>query len=86
MTRWLGICSVVAALAAGGAVLRAAESLRIVPTVGGDRVLVSFELSDAFTDEIRETISSGLRTTFTYDVELRMLVPRWVDRRSRPPR
>ena len=80
MTRRLGICCVVAALAAGGAVLRAAESLRIVPTVGGDRVLVSFELSDAFTDEIRETISSGLRTTFTYDVELRMVVPAWVDR------
>ncbi len=80
MTRRLGILCVLAVLAAGGAVLRAAESLRIVPTVGGDRVLVSFELSDAFTDEIRETISSGLRTTFTYDVELRMVVPAWVDR------
>ena len=66
-------------LLAGGALLRAAESLRIVPIVSDDKVVVSFELADAFTDEVREAISSGLRTTFTYDIELRMAVPLWVD-------
>ena len=66
-------------LLAAGALARAAESLRIVPIVSDDKVVVSFELADAFTDEVREAISSGLRTTFTYDIELRMAVPLWVD-------
>ena len=64
---------------AAGATLGAAETLKIVPLLGDDKVLVSFELADAFTDEVREAISSGLRTTFTYEVELRMVVPIWLD-------
>jgi hypothetical protein len=67
------------ALLAAGAVL-GAESLRIVPLVTERQVLVSFEMNDVYTDDVREVISSGLRTTFTYDIELRMLVPAWVDR------
>src|SRR5580700_11725032 len=78
MKRTLWICSVIGFLAVGAGA-RAAESLRIVPIVGNDRVLVSFELADAFTNEVREAISSGLRTTFTYEIELRMVVPLWVD-------
>jgi hypothetical protein len=46
------------------------ETLRIVPSVNGNRVVVSFELNDAYTDAVREGITSGLRTTFTYDVHL----------------
>jgi hypothetical protein len=72
--------SYVMGLLAAGAMVHAAENLRIVPTVSEDQVLVSFELADAYTDDVREAISSGLRTTFTYDVELRMVVPVWVDR------
>ena len=75
----LGVWSVVALLAAG-AVVRAAETLSIVPIVRDDKVLVSFELANAYTDEVRQAIASGLKTTFTYDVELRMTVPAWVDR------
>ena len=30
--------------------------------------------------EVRDAIGSGLRTTFTYDVQLKMVVPAWVDR------
>ena len=78
MNRTLCLWCVIGLLAAG-AVARAAESLRIVPIVGNDKVLVTFELADAFTDEVREAISSGLRTTFTYQIELRMIVPVWVD-------
>jgi len=62
------------------AVVGGAESLRIVPIVHDDEVLVSVELNDAYTEAVRDTIASGLRTTFTYDVDLRMLVPAWVDR------
>src|SRR5215475_10136663 len=62
------------------AMVRAAEGLHIVPIVHDDDVLVSVELTDAYTDAVREVISSGLRTTFTYEVELRMVVPVWMDR------
>ena len=68
------------ALLAAGASVRAAESLRIVPIVADAQVLVSFDVADAYTDDVREAIASGLRTTFTYDIELRMIVPMWVDR------
>jgi hypothetical protein len=78
MTRRLSFLCVIAVLGAG-TLLRAAESLRIVPITSGDQVVVTVELADAFTDEVRGAISSGLRTTFTYDVELRMVVPGWVD-------
>ena len=35
-------------------------------------------LADAFNDEVRSAIASGLRTTLHLDVELRMVVPGWV--------
>ena len=68
------------ALLATGAIVGAAENVRIVPIVSDNQVLVSVDLADAYTDAVREAVSSGLRTTFTYDVELRMIVPAWVDR------
>ena len=77
---WSATALTVALIAAGGVLLRAAETLRIVPIASEDTVVVSFELSDAYSDEIRQAISSGLRTQFTYDIELRMVVPAWVDR------
>jgi hypothetical protein len=70
----------VMALLAASVLVRAAESLRIVPTVHDDQVLVSFEVADGYADDVRDAISSGLRTTFSYDVELRMIVRGWVDR------
>jgi hypothetical protein len=75
--RWVACAGAVLAWVA---VLAGAESLRIVPLVSGDTVLVTFELADAYTNEMRQAIASGLRATFTYDVELRMMVPAWADR------
>jgi hypothetical protein len=60
--------------------LRAQESLRITPVVRDNLVLVTFELNDAYTPALHESIASGLRTTFTYDLELRTVVPGWIDR------
>ena len=57
-----------------------AETLRVRPLVRNGQVLVSFSLEQGFTDEVREVVRSGLRTTFTYTVELRLKVPAWVDR------
>ncbi len=78
--RLLPVCFL--ALLATGGVLQAqtAEGLRIVPLVRDDQVLVSFTLADGFTDEVRAAIQSGLKTTFTYTVDLRLDVPGWVDR------
>ena len=73
-------CFCVLALVSLSATLAAAEGLRIVPLVRDDRVLVTFELADGFTEEVRAAVLSGLKTTFTYTVELRLEVPAWVDR------
>ena len=59
---------------------RAADDLRIRPTVADKVVVVSFELEDAYTDAVKQAISSGLKTTFTYDLELRTKSAVWVDR------
>jgi hypothetical protein len=58
--------------------LRSEETLRITPFINGNRVIVSFELNDAYTDAVREGIQSGLKTTFTYELELRTRA--WIDR------
>ena len=60
------------------ATVRSQETLRIVPSINDNRVVVSFELNDAYNDAVREAIASGLRTTFTYELELR--TPAWIDR------
>jgi len=70
---------VMAVFGAGTTVL-SKETLRIIPIVNDREVLVSFELADAYTSSVREAISSGLRTTFTYYLDLRMLAPLWMDR------
>lgn len=78
MTRRIGL--LLAAVLISGVVGGAAETLRVVPLNSGGSVVVSLELADGYTDEVRQAIASGLRTTFTYSIELRMSVPGWVDR------
>jgi hypothetical protein len=56
------------------------QGLRVVPLVRDEQVLVSFELTDGVTPEVRAAIASGLKTTFTYAVDLRLDVPGWFDR------
>ena len=58
----------------------AADNLRIVPLVRDGHVLISFQMADGFTDEVRAAIHSGLKTTFTYTVDLRTPVAVWLDR------
>jgi hypothetical protein len=59
-------------------VVRAEETLKITPFISDNHVVVSFELDDAYNDAVREAIASGLRTTFTYELELRAFA--WIDR------
>src|SRR4029453_15238850 len=71
---------VAAAIVATCVIAHAVESLRIVPMVRDNKVLVTFELADAYNEPVRDAIASGLRTTFTYELELRTIVPSWIDR------
>jgi hypothetical protein len=64
---------------AAAIVAHAAQTLRIIPTFHDGQVLVSFEVEDGYTNDVRDAIASGLRTTFSYDVELRMHATMWVD-------
>ena len=54
--------------------------MRIIPLVRDGAVLISFEMADGFSDDVRAAIKSGLKTTFTYYVDLRAEVPAWIDR------
>ena len=45
--------------------------LTITPIARDGQVVVSFDLSDGFTPEVRDVIQSGLATTFSYEVDLR---------------
>lgn len=63
-----------------GAAPAFADTLRIVPLVREGQVLVSCLLADGYTADVHDVIQSGLKTTFTYTVELRLKVPVWVDR------
>lgn len=62
------------------AVTLSAQGFRIVPLVRDGKVLVSFQMKDGFTDDVRDAIKSGLKTTFTYTVDLRTPVAIWLDR------
>ena len=57
-----------------------AQSARITPLARDGFVLVSFEVSDAFNDQVEAAISSGLTTSFTYNIELRRAAALWLDR------
>lgn len=45
--------------------------LSVRPIARDGQLLVSFELTDGFSPDVRDAIQSGLPTTFSYDVELR---------------
>ncbi len=72
------ICAL--ALVVSSVTLQAQTGIRIVPLVRDGSVLISFSVSEAYTNDVRAVIQSGLRTTFTYTVDLRLEVPAWVDR------
>jgi hypothetical protein len=65
-------------LVLAGAAVGAQETLKITPFITDNRVVVSFELNDAYNDAVRDAIASGLRTTFSYELELR--TPGFFDR------
>jgi hypothetical protein len=78
--RVVAVCLTAAVLVSPRPAAADEESLRVRPLVRDSQVLVSFTLDGGMTDEMRAVIQSGLRTVFTYTVELKLKVPAWVDR------
>jgi hypothetical protein len=74
--------TVVAVVLAWHVVFAAADKpdITVTPIARDGQVLVSFELSDGFTADVRDAIQSGLPTTFSYEVELRRQTSIWFDR------
>jgi hypothetical protein len=61
----------VIAVAAGVSAADPVPDISVTPITRDGQVVVSFDLSDGFTPEVRDAIQSGLSTTFSYDVDLR---------------
>ena len=74
------VIAVAGAVAMLGVVASAAEIVRVATLSRDGRLLVSFEMADGYTVEMREAILSGLPTTFSYAVELRRATSFWFDR------
>jgi hypothetical protein len=79
-TARFGLVAAVIAAAAVSVAAQAPSGLRVVPVVRGDYVVVRMELRDGLTPEVLAAIDSGLKTTFTYTVDLRLDAPGWFDR------
>jgi len=76
-----GVVVAIAGVVLAAAAVRADENLQIKPVLIRDNhVVVSYELQDAYTAAVKDAIASGLRTTFSYDLELRTKVSGWFDR------
>jgi hypothetical protein len=74
----LSILALIAAAAPLAA--QTAKGLKVVPVVRGDYVDVKFELREGLTPDVRAAIDSGLKTIFTYTVELKVDAGWWLDR------
>lgn len=67
-------------LALMGSAAAAADVVRLRPLVRDGRLLVSFELTGAFTEPVRQAVASGLSVLFLYEVVLQEARPWWFDR------
>ena len=76
----LSILALIAATASLSAQQAQQKGLQIVPKVKDDHLLVTIELRDGLTPDVRAAIDSGLKTIFTYTVELRLDAAGWFDR------
>ncbi len=57
-----------------------AQEIRVRPVARQGHIYVSFSMIDAYTDDVREAIQSGLPISFSYDIELRRAGSIWFDR------
>jgi len=77
----IGLSTIALVAAAAQLTAQSAQGLSVVPIVRGDHLVVNVELREGLTPDVRAAIDSGLKTIFTYTVELRMDASWWLDRR-----
>jgi len=56
------------------------QTLRVAPLTRDGQVLVSFQLGDIFTDELKAALHSGLTISFVYKIDLKRSAAGWLDR------
>jgi Domain of unknown function (DUF4390) len=56
------------------------QTLQVVPLTRDGQVLVTFKLEQAFTEDTRAAIHSGLPISFVYRIQLKRSSAAWVDR------
>jgi len=56
------------------------QTLRVAPLTRDGQVLVSFQLGDVFTDELKAALHSGLTISFVYKIDLKRSAAGWLDR------
>ena len=56
------------------------QAIQVVPLAREGRVMVSFQLTEGFPDDVKAAIKSGLMTTFAYDVDIKRGATFWFDR------
>ena len=61
--------------------LRAAEIVDLVPLYRKDKVRVSFEMRDAFTEDVEQAVASGLQLSFQYEVQLKRVRTMWLNQK-----
>ena len=78
----LSALAVVLAVADVGAQSPQGQRLQVVPVVRGDHLYVSAELRarEGLRPDVRAAIDSGLKTIFTYTIDLRLDAPGWFNR------
>ena len=67
----------VLAMGLGG---QASQTLRVTPLPRGEELLVSFQLEQELTPDLRQKIHSGLQVRFVYKVDLKRNSSIWLDR------
>ncbi len=70
-------CALGVVLASG---LLRAQGLEVTPLARDGRVLVSFRMTGAFTNDVVAAMHSGMTLSFVYDVELKRASAWWLDR------
>ena len=77
-----GLSALAIVLAAAGVSAQSpqGQGLQVVPLVRGDHLLVSTELRAGLSPDVRAAIDSGLKTIFTFTIDLRLDAPGWFNR------
>jgi Domain of unknown function (DUF4390) len=75
-----GVLALFVSISTAYAAAASTPKVQVVPLSRDGEVLVSFQLAESLTDDIRAAIESGLTIRFEYTVDLRRGAAAWFDR------